>query len=642
MDFFDRIAHEWGNVLHWPHQSLVARYRHLARKIIKQSEQFADDDAVRLLERATELRVSLQSHAYDTSALIYAFALIREAAGRKLGMRHFESQLIGGLILLHGGVAEMATGEGKTLVATLPACAAALAGVSVHVVTVNDYLTQRDAELMRPVYAALGISVASVINDMELPARREAYAQAVTYCTNKELVFDYLKDQILLAERGDYLRMEAQRLSTQDTRTNQIMLRGLHFAIVDEADSILVDEARTPLIISASGTGHQEQEQTLTEAMSLVESLREGLDYVINHEKRTIELKEDGLLHLQELTAELGPFWRGRIRREESIRQALYATYLLLADVHYLVRDGKVQIIDELTGRIMEDRSWEKGLHQMVEIKEGVELTPPRETLARISYQRFFRKYFHLSGMTGTAQEIRSELWKIYALRVIPIPLNRPSRRITVKPTVLPDQQAKWKTVVTRLGKLRAESTAVLVGTQSVGASEELSGHLTQAGIQHRVLNAKQDAEEADIISQAGQAGCITVATSMAGRGTDIKLDPQLQAGKGLHVLLTEHHEASRIDRQLKGRCARQGDPGSYEEIVSLRDYLVRDRRGGWRARLARSAVCQTLGLRNTLGLWALRSSQKRLERVYARMRNELFKNDQKQADMLSFAGRNE
>ncbi len=639
LTLLERWAHRGRGKIAVPAALQLGHHQRTARAIVARAsslERLSDTD---LQNTANLLRTRFRQQGFTRDNIIEAFALVRESAGRALGMRHFEAQLIGGLMVLDGSVAEMATGEGKTLVATLPAVAAAFAGIPVHVVTVNDYLTERDAALMAPVYARLGLTTGYVVNAMPFAERRAAYAQAVTYCTNKELVFDYLKDQLVLKGRGDFMRLTAQQLGARGPAEN-LMLRGLHFAIVDEADSVLVDEARTPLIISGSKPGQAEFETVLQEAMAIAVQLEQGADYVVESEKRRVRIKDAGLLRIRELAADLSVFWRGRIRREEMLQQALYARHLLQRDQHYLVRDEKVQIIDELTGRIMADRSWERGLHQLVELKEGLPISEERETLARISYQRFFRKYYLLSGMTGTASEVRRELWSTYGLRVHRVPLNRPSRRQRYPSRIGRDEAEKWRLVSARIAALCAEERAVLVGTQSVDASEALSVMLTAEGIAHRVLNAKQDAEESAIVAEAGEARRVTVATSMAGRGTDITLQPSVRAHGGLHVILTEFHEAKRIDRQLIGRCARQGDPGTYEYIVSLDDFLIRADRGGWLIQLMRGRRSAVVGIERVAALLLMRRAQRRLERSYARVRRALFEQDQKEAELLAFAGR--
>ena len=588
-----------------------------------------------LREAAQALRPALRREGFSEDLVARAFALVREAASRTLEQRHFDVQLIGGQVLLAGMVAEMDTGEGKTLTATLAASAAALAGIPVHVVTVNDYLASRDAAWMGPIYRALGLQVGTVIHGMSPPERRAAYGCDVTYCTNKELAFDYLRDRIVLRGRPSRLQLQLERLVSEEARAERLVLRGLHFAIVDEADSVLVDEGRTPLIISAQGSS---AEQRLYEtALGLADQLVPDADFTIDPVERSVRLTPEGLARLDELAAPLGGVWTGRLRREELARQALVARRLFHRDRHYLVRDGRVQIIDEYTGRLMPDRSWERGLHQLIEVKEGVAVTAPHETLARISYQRFFRRYLRLAGMTGTAREIAGELWTVYGLPVMRVPTNRPSRRVIHPERVFRFAEARWVAVVEHVRAVHDAGRPVLVGTRSVAASEELAARLAAAGLPHRVLNARQDAEEAQIIAEAGQPGRITVATNMAGRGTDIRLTPAVIELGGLHVIATERHDAARIDRQLFGRCGRQGDPGTAEALVSMDDDLVTSHGGVWR-RLVTPRGRSSSGPSRLAGL-AVRRAQRAAERAHGRMRRDLLRFDEQMDSTLAFSG---
>ncbi len=573
-------------------------------------------------------------------AVAEAFALVREAASRTLGQRHYDVQLRGGLALLRGFVAEMETGEGKTLTATLAACTAALAGEPVHVVTVNDYLARRDADWMRPVYAALGLSVGVIVQGLDPAQRQAAYACDVTYATNKEIAFDYLKDRISLGRRGSRVRLQLDRLFDEAPRARRLLLRGLHFGIVDEADSVLVDEARTPLIISGESDDTLEAE-ACEQALALAAELREGRDFRLEGRERAVAYTPEGEARLAERGRALGGFWTSRLRREDLVRQALVALHLLLRDQHYLVRDGKVQIVDEFTGRIMEDRSFEHGLHQMLEAKEGCTLTSRRDPIARISYQRFFRRYRRLAGMTGTAREVAGELWNVYGLPVLSIPTHRPVARSDGGERVFVTAAGKWDAVAARVAELQRDGRPVLVGTRSVEASEELSRRLAGTGIAHRVLNARQDAEEAEIVARAGEAGSVTVATNMAGRGTDIRLGPGVAERGGLHVIATERHEARRIDRQLFGRCGRQGDPGSFERMVCLDDDIVRVHAPAAR-RLALAAAERAPGVAPRLARIAMSLAQHGAERLHARMRADLLRHDDETANLLAFSGRGE
>lgn len=611
----------------------------LVNAIEAKGASFAALDDATLLHHLAEMRTQLYAEGLTAQPLVVVFALIRELGRRTLGMYHYPSQLTGGLVMLQGRIAEMETGEGKTLTATLAAATAALAGLPVHVISVNDYLTARDAENMRPLYEMLGLTVGCVIHGQTPVERRQAYRCDITYATNKELVFDYLRDRLTLAERVDPLLLQAEYLHGRDQRSKRVLMRGLHFAIVDEADSILIDEARTPLIISG-GQGGDEEQQFLQQALDLAQTLTAERDYIVDAGRRQVSLTEAGKRQVEQQVQSLGPLWNGLVRRESTLHQALTAIHFFHRDEQYLIRDGKIQIIDEFTGRVMADRSWEQGLHQLIELKEGCELTQRRETLAKISYQRFFRRYLHLSGMTGTAKEVAAELWAVYHLPTLRVPTHRPVIRQIMIDQVFANQQQKWQAVVACIAQLHQQGRPVLIGTRSVAASEQLAALVTAAGLPHQVLNAKQDAAEAEIIAAAGHAGSITIATNMAGRGTDIMLGDGVRELGGLHVIATERHEAARIDRQLAGRCGRQGDSGSYQAFLSFEDLLLDGNRGGTVAQWFKVTALRFNSFAPFLGRWAICFAQWHIEQQHARIRHELFKRDQAQGGLLSFTGR--
>ena len=586
-----------------------------------------------LRARAVALRPKLRRRGFDDLELVAeAFALVREASVRATKMRHFDVQLIGGWAMLRGMIAEMDTGEGKTLTATLTAATAALAGRAVHVVTVNDYLAERDSAQMAPVYKLLGLSVGCVKQGQQPPERRAAYACDVAYCSNKEIAFDYLRDRLVLGGKPHPIALRLGALGG-DGAAGKLLLRGLQFAIVDEADSVLVDEARTPLILSA-GSGRTAGEKMHRDALEIAGALGES-DYRIGEEG--IEITDAGQDALARVAKDLGGIWKGPRRREQLVRQALTALHVFQRDKHYLVREGKVQIIDEYTGRLMPDRSWERGLHQLIEMKEEVEVTAERETLARISYQRFFRRYLHLCGMTGTAAEIAGELRAVYRLRVARIPTNRPSRRVSHLARYYGSAAAKWQAVVETIAACIGRGQPVLVGTRSVGASELLAKLLDEKGVPYRLLNARQDRDEAEIVARAGERGCVTVATNMAGRGTDIRLAEGVRELGGLHVVATELHDAARIDRQLFGRCGRQGDPGSYEVIVAMEDDLAKTF-----AKLASVPLTGLERIPSPLGGAVFRLAQWRAERSHSRARRDLLDLDEYLGGILAFSGRGE
>jgi preprotein translocase subunit SecA len=559
-----------------------------------------------------------------------------------LGQRHYDTQLIAGWWLLRGMLIEMATGEGKTFAATLPACAAALAGLPVHVITVNDYLASRDAQAMGPLYRYLGLECAAVVHGMGKPERRAAYASHVTYCSNKELAFDYLRDRAALGDRASPLHLAVEGLRDARARADATVLRGLSFAIVDEADSVFIDEARTPLILSATVDGGG-QRDAVDHALAIAGQLQAGAHFMLELARRRVRLTDAGRAAIERLeeAAPPSPFAAPR-ERDENVQRALEALHLYSRDEHYVVADGKVQIVDASTGRVMPDRAWERGLHQMIEAKESLALSGQRETLARITYQRLFRRYLRLAGMSGTATEVAPEIGRTYGLRVVRVPLHRPSRRAMLGVRCLRDGDAKWQAVADAVARIAlGEGRPVLIGTRTVRASEALSAVLSERGIAHVVLNAKQDGEEAGIVAAAGRAGRVTVATNMAGRGTDIELGPGVLERGGLHVILTEYNESRRIDRQLFGRSARQGDPGSGEAIVALDDDLFTTQ-----ARWLATRWRRSLGARTTLpaiGVALLRGiGQRAAERRNRDAREGSLKQDRRLAQMLAFSGRGE
>jgi preprotein translocase subunit SecA len=593
----------------------------------------AMDDAM-LRARIDELRGSLRRRGFRNDVLVPAFAIIRETARRRIGLRHYDVQLRAGHALLTGMVAEMDTGEGKTLAATLAAATAALAGIPVHVVTVNDYLARRDAETMKSLYHALGLRVGVIVHGLQPAERRAAYGCDIVYASNKEIAFDYLRDRLALGNQPRNLALKLARLKGRTRRTEGTVMRGLHFAIVDEADSVLIDEARTPLIISRE-TDAKDEQRWAEEALELSAELVIDEDYRIHRDDRRIELTRRGRERLTGLAEARGGIWLSRIRREESVRQALSARHLFHGGDQYLIQDGKIKIVDEYTGRIMADRSWSEGLHQLVEAKEGCAITGRKLPVAQMTYQRFFRRYQRLAGMTGTAREVAGEFWSVYRLPVVRIPTHRPSLRQRYPIRVFRSMDDKWHAIVRRTAELNQQGRPVLIGTRSVATSETISRWLSDAGLVHVVLNAAQDRAEAEVIANAGKCGRITVATNMAGRGVDIRLEEDIKALGGLHVILSERHDARRIDRQLEGRCARQGDPGSTEAMLSLEDSL---------AKLVVFDSMHRLALvSGPAGYWGgqllFHLAQRRAERSHTRARHDLMKLDMKRGSLLAFSG---
>jgi len=625
-----------------PWKASARELERIIDRVAHEEQALRHQSDARLLEEARQLRRKIRREGLGAAQIASGFALVREGAARTLGQRHFDTQLMAGTALLRGQLVEMATGEGKTFAATLPTCVMALAGYPVHVVTVNDYLAARDAEEMGALYDFFGFSVGTVVQGLPTDQRRAAYRSDVTYCSNKELAFDYLRDRTRLGRRSSRLHQALGRLGGEAAPVvGGLVLRGLWYGLVDEADSIFVDEARTPLILSAS-VPTDDDEDDCRRALSMAGHLIGGADYQVLPSERRVRLLQAGEARLNEWSDGLGGLWALPRAREERIIQALTALHLFHRDQHYVVGEGKVQIVDESTGRLMPDRSWEQGLHQMIEAKEGCALTDRRETLARITYQRLFRRYLRLAGMSGTAREVAPEIREVYRLDVVPVPLNRPSRRRWLPDQLCRNEAEKWAKVAERVAEVAiGEGRPVLIGTRSVHASETLSAVLSAQGISHALLNAKQDVEEASIVAEAGLLGRVTVATNMAGRGTDIRLGPGVDERGGLHVMLTEFHESRRVDRQLFGRCARQGDPGSCEVIVSLDDEVFTvhaPRLTGMLKRLA--------GAHGVVPAWGLRrlrrAAQDAAERRAARVRMANMKLDRRMEQMLAFSGRGE
>jgi preprotein translocase subunit SecA len=564
-----------------------------------------------------------------------AFAIIREASGRVLGQQHRDVQLMGGYALLSGMIAEMNTGEGKTLTATLAAIGAALSGKPVHVITVNDYLVQRDAEKLGPLYRFFGLSVGVVVEGMEADARRAAYACDVTYCTNKELAFDYLKDRLVLASAGGNLRRKLKFAGRTGEGSRALLMRGLHFCIVDEADSVMIDEARTPLILSGEADSASEA-ALYREALAIAGRLEPDRDFRIVANERRVDILPAGLGALEREGETRGGVWLSPVHREDLVGKALSALHVMLRDEQYILAEGKVAIVDEYTGRVMADRFWSDGLHQMVEIKEGLAPSPRRVTLARLTYQRLFRRYQRLSGMSGTVREIAGELWEVYRLPVARIPTHKPRLLKLLTDVIYATAEARWVGLAKIAARLQARGAPVLIGTRSVAASQIASRHLDAVGVVHRVLNAADETAEADIVAGAGLPGCVTVATNMAGRGTDILLGPGVAEAGGLVVIMTERHDAQRIDRQLFGRAGRQGDPGVSIALLSLDDQLLAEAPLAVTQRVARRALGWNLP---RVARLAMRRAQKQAEREHARIRRELLKSDSGMDDALAFAG---
>ena len=540
-------------------------------------------------EHARTVREQVRRGRDAPGVVDLAMACATEATRRALGLELYPEQVMGGLAMSEGRCVEMATGEGKTLTAILPATLDGWVGRGVHVLTVNDYLATRDAEITRPVFTLLGLRVASLAEGMDAMDRRRAYDADITYAADKQVIFDFLRDRLVAPLGSSPARVLLDAIDADGASdshwTRRVMQRGLVSAIVDEADSVLIDEAITPAILSIPpGEASEEQSQAAHAGLLLIEQLAQGEDYTVDRRLRTVRLTNSGVAKIDAIAPDRLPkFWRSGRRREELARQALTARELYLRDDDYVVMPGEdddgpeVVIVDRATGRLLRGRQWQLGLHQAVEAKEGIPPTGDRTTAARVSYQQFFQRYRRLCGMSGTVWEVAGELEQWYGLRVERIPTHRPVIRVRAHDRVHTTERAKQRAVVRRTLELHKKGSPVLIGTRSVAESERLASMLTEAGTSPRVLNAQREAEEAQIVESAGNACAITVATNMAGRGTDIKLDQRARELGGLVVIATERNEERRVDRQLFGRAGRQGDPGRAESFVALDDRLIRD-----------------------------------------------------------------
>lgn len=529
------------------------------RKIVEQKINPLEDGLKKLSDsslanKTNEFKARLAKGETLDDILPEAFAVIREASRRVLGMRHFDTQLIGGIILHRGNIAEMCTGEGKTLVATAPVYLNALDGKGVHVITVNDYLAKRDSEWMGQVYKFLGLSVGLIIHDLDFNQRKIAYNSDITYGTNNEFGFDYLRDNMV-------------------TSLDQMVQRPLHYCLIDEVDSILIDEARTPLIISGPGQKSTDAYYTVAK---LVPQLKKEEDYTIDEKQKTVAPTEAGVAKMEKLLHVENLYDAENLELNHLFTQALRAQTMMTRDKDYVVKDGEVVIVDEFTGRLMYGRRYSDGLHQAIEAKEGLEVQRESQTLATITFQNYFRMYDKLAGMTGTAKTEEQEFIKIYGLPVLQVPTNKPIQRKDLQDVIFKNKRGKYKAVVREVERRHATGQPMLIGTTSIEQSEELSHMLDQANIPHSVLNAKYHEREAAIVALAGQKGAVTIATNMAGRGTDISLGEGVAELGGLAIIGTERHESRRIDNQLRGRAGRQGDPGSSQFFLSLEDDLLR------------------------------------------------------------------
>jgi preprotein translocase subunit SecA len=635
-DDFDR----WGRavaaralwVLGLQRRRMAARY---ADRAMALAPAYAGLDNQGFANAVAAARQRLVRAATHSHAVPEVMALVREASRKQFGFGLHRVQLIGGAAMAAGSAIEMRTGEGKTLAALLPACLAALRGCPVHIVTANDYLASRDEAELHSVYQSLGLTSGCITHDQDRTTRAEIYRSDVVYGSNKEFAFDYLRDRLLM--RGMSVRAMPLRAALAPTAESPIMTGRMAFCIVDEADSVLVDEARTPLILSRS-VAFEEEEQVYENALVLARDLVQHEDFEIDPVRHSVELTPAGNTRVENRSAGWPGIWQSRLHRADIVTKALHALHILKRDVHFIVSETGVVIVDEFTGRVLEGRSWSDGLQQLVELKEGLALTPPTIPTASVTFQRFFRAYPVIAGMSGTLSGAAVELGETYGIPVVRIPTNRQNRLRQLPTQVLPTLSEKIEAIAIRAEKTAAAGQPVLIGCRSVLASATLSEALTRRGMPHQVLNARQDANEAEIVAGAGRAGQITVATNMAGRGTDIRLDEAARRAGGLHVMVTERHDSRRIDRQLQGRSGRQGDPGTTETFLSLDDDLVPVMlRSGWMGQVLRR-LCQLWSGR-IIVIAAIALSQGLVERRHRRIRRQVTRLDELSQQMLAFAG---
>ena len=583
-----------------------------------------EESSAQLRKRSLSLRYRARSGEKLDSLIPEAFALVREAGYRTLQMRHFDVQLLGGLAMFHGSIAEMETGEGKTLTATLPLYVHSLVGKGSHLATVNDYLARRDAEWMTPIYKLLGVSVGVIQTGMNQDQRRRSYGADITYGTAKEIGFDFLRDRLLsrrLGEQAAVWNSGGASLGRQ-VANEQPVQRDLQFALVDEADSNLIDEARTPLIISAvPGESQMRAVACFQWSAKIAELFHEEEHYEYDHEKKTVELNFNGRQMARNLDKplELGPV--GLVDIYQYVERAIKVNREFFNHQQYVIKNGEIVIVDEFTGRLAEGRKWSSGLHQAVEAKEEVKITVETGHAARITVQDLFRLYAHLSGMTGTIRTSAGEMKKIYKTHVVIIPTNRKTQRFHMPDRVFANSEEKFEAIVEEIKRLNQIGRPVLIGTRSIDKSERLSKLLTAEAIQHRVLNASHIAMEAEIVAAAGQPRRVTVATNMAGRGTDIKLGEGIPELGGLHVIGTEIHDSARIDRQLEGRCGRQGDSGTFQQYLAMDDEILSLAYGPQRVSQFKNMAGDTNGSSNSK---LFRKAQRKLERRHFRGRKVL------------------
>jgi len=602
------MAFKWLiNLLSETDEKKLKKTQPIVQKINSFEEAMKSLSDEQLKAKTSEFRQRISKGETLDSILAEAFALVREASVRTTGLRHFDVQLVGGMVLHQGKISEMKTGEGKTLVATLPIYLNALEGKGVHLVTVNDYLAKRDSEWMGPIYKFLGLEVGLIQHDMDYAERKKAYGADITYGTNNEFGFDYLRDNMAVS-------------------LEQCVQRDLHYAIVDEVDSILIDEARTPLIISGMV---EESIDGYYKANDLAKKLSKTSDFTIDEKTKNAVLTEAGIKKTEKFLGVESLFDIANMEIAHQILQSLKAWHLYKSDIDYVLKDGEVIIVDEFTGRLMVGRRYSDGLHQAIEAKENVTIQEESQTLATITFQNYFRMFKKLAGMTGTAKTEEGEFWKIYKLEVLEVPTHKKMIRSDQNDVIYKTKKEKFNNVADEIAKLYKEGRPVLVGTVSIENSELISEILKRRGIPHNVLNAKHHEREAEIVAKAGQKNAVTIATNMAGRGTDIVLGEGVAGRGGLHIIGTERHESRRIDNQLRGRTGRQGDPGSSRFYVALEDELMKlfgsDRISGVMERLGME---ENTPIEHTLISRAIENAQKKVEQYHFNIRKQVLEYD--------------
>lgn len=640
---------------HWlktggrPEAARRDRWRRRARRILSAASALETLSDAELTAQAGQKAWEVRAGLPMQRAVEDVFALVCEAARRSVNMRPYEVQVMGGLALSEGRIAEMQTGEGKTLTATMPVTLYAMAGRGCHVVTVNDYLAGRDADLMRPVYRLMGLTVGCVTSDSEPEDRGDAYSRDITYGTAQEIGFDFLRDRLHRDSIGSPHQLPRYAAAAEGN-TNGVQ-RGHYFALIDEADSILIDEAGTPLIIGLPERNRISTVSLLHWARSLVDTLQEGEDYTTEPDRRLVELTDQGN---RRVIMAARPHWLAVFSNEKiwsQVETAIEAELFYRLDREYVVHEGEIVIVDESTGRMMEGRKWQRGLHQAVEVKEAVVVTETTHHAAQVTVQSFFRQYRFLAGMTGTAVQARRELRKVYSIGVSAIPTNERCVRREIAPEVFATDDDRNHYLVEQVVELVRQKRAVLIGTPSVQASEELGRMLTRASVSHVILNARHEAEEAKIVEKAGRPGRVSIATNMAGRGTDIIPQEDVLVGGGLHVIGTSIHSSARIDRQLVGRTARQGNPGTFQFLLSLQDPFLQILSGRAQGQLERTIQGRqaqlevdnrALNVGRPLSRGLRRyfiQAQRRLEKVHGRVRKQMLKSERQQQEAFRRIG---